>query len=167
MSRLLRRYRNFYGSNAGHLLLMLAAFALSGYVIATVTPTALWNPHVWWKSIAVWFAAAIILHDFVLFPLYATADRLLTARGDGPGSPAVSVRNYLRIPALVSGLTLLVFWPGIVEQGAQTYIAATGQTQEPFLARWLLLNAVTFGLSAILYATRVALARRRGSAPPG
>jgi hypothetical protein len=163
MSRLLRRCRNFYGSNPAHLLLMLTAFALGGYVIATVTPTALWNPHVWWKSIAVWFAGAIILHDFVLFPLYATADRVLTARVDGRGSP--SVRNYLRIPALVSGLTLLVFWPGIVRQGAQTYIAATGQTQEPFLARWLLLNAVTFGLSAMLYAVRVALARRRGSAP--
>ena len=43
--------------------------------------------------------------------------------------PPPSARNYLRIPALGSGLTLLVFLPGIVEQGASTYLAATGQTQ--------------------------------------
>lgn len=71
------------------------------------------------------------------------------------------MRNYLRIPAMVSGLTLLVFWPGIIQQGAQTYMAATGQTQEPFLARLLLLSATTFGLSAMLYAVRLVLARRR------
>ncbi len=161
MGGLFRRNRNFYGSNPWHLLLMLAVFALTGYVIVTVTPAALWNPKMWSKSIAVWFMAAIALHDFVLFPLYASADRLLTIRADERGAPAVSARNYLRVPALASGLTLLVFWPGIVEQGSPTYVAATGQTQEPFLARWLLLCAAMFGLSAMVYAIRLVLAHRR------
>jgi hypothetical protein len=162
MRRLLLRYRAFYGSNPWHLLLMLAAFATFGYVIVTVTPAALWNPKMWWKSIAIWFVAAVILHDFVLFPLYAVADRILAIPvGGRRREPAVPVLNYVRIPALVSGLTLLVFWPGIVEQGAPTYVAATGQTQSPFLGRWLLLCAVAFVLSAVLYAVRLASAHRR------
>ena len=165
MHTLLRRYREAYGSNPFHLLLMLATFALGSYVIVTVTPVALWNPKAWWKSIAVWFAAAIIIHDFVLFPLYAIADRIL-AWPRRRRSAVVPVRNHVRLPALVSGLMLLVFWPGIVKQGAPTYVAATGQTQEPFLSRWLLLSAVAFGLSAFLYVLRLLLAHRRAGGSP-
>ncbi len=161
MGGLVRRFRRFYGSNPWHLLLMLAAFAVGAYVVVTVTPTALWNPKAWWKSIAVWFVAAVLLHDFVLFPLYAGADRLLTVRVHKRRAPAVPVRNYLRLPVLGSGLTLLVFWPGIVQQGKPTYSAATGETQDPFLARWLLLCAAMFTLSALVYAIRLLLARRR------
>jgi hypothetical protein len=110
-------------------------------------------PH---ESIAVWFAAAIIAHDLVLYPIYALADRLLVAtrRDPRPGS-RVPVLNYIRVPALGAGLTLLVFLPGIIEQGAPTYRAATGLTQEVFLGRWLLLTAAMFAISAALYAVRL------------
>ena len=40
----------------------------------------LWNPGTWWQSIAVWFAAAVVGHDLVLFPLYALVDRILSTR---------------------------------------------------------------------------------------
>jgi hypothetical protein len=60
-----------------------------------------------------------------------------------------------------AALTLLVFLPGIIQQGAPTYEAATGQTQQPFLGRWLLLTAAMFGVSAIAYATRLVRVRRR------
>ncbi|BBZ44230.1 hypothetical protein MPRM_15110 [Mycobacterium parmense] len=149
-----------------HLLTLIAGFALCGYVVATMRPITLWNPQVWWQSIIVWFAAAVIAHDLVLFPLYALLDRLLTrklwAKPAGSGAPAL---NYIRAPAMGAGLTLLVFLPGIIEQGAPTYRAATGQTQDPFLGRWLLLTAAMFGVSAGLYALRSAIARRR--ATPG
>ena len=56
---------------------MLAGFALLGYVLVAVRPAALWNPGIWWQSVAVWFAAAVIGHDLVLFPLYALADAVL------------------------------------------------------------------------------------------
>ena len=62
-------------------------------------------------------------------------------------------------------LTLLIFLPGIIEQGAPTYRAATGQTQQPFLGRWLLLTAAMFALSAICYAARLAVARYRIAGP--
>jgi hypothetical protein len=160
-------FRRIYGSHPLHLLTLLAGFALFGYVIASVKPTALWNPNTWWQSIAVWFAVAIIAHDLVLFPLYALADRLLLSAGrirSGRGDAPVPLLNYVRVPALASGLSLLVFLPGIIEQGAPTYMAATGQTQDPFLGRWLLLTAAVFAISAAVYAIRLTLARQ--ATPP-
>ncbi|HYQ63761.1 hypothetical protein [Actinophytocola sp.] len=49
-----------------------------------------------------------------------------------------------------------MFLPGIIRQGQKTYLAATGQTQEPFLVRWLLLTALFFATSAITYGIRTA-----------
>ncbi|OBA60349.1 hypothetical protein A5647_00830 [Mycobacterium sp. 1100029.7] len=164
MSRLTTRFTAIYGSHPLHLLTMLSGFALLGYILATFTPATLWNPGSWWQSIAVWFAVAIVAHDLLFFPLYALADRVLTARlGGGParGSSKVLAHNYIRIPTLGAGLTLLIFLPGIIEQGAPTYYAATGQTQQPYLGRWLLLVAAMFALSAIGYVVRLASARRR------
>jgi hypothetical protein len=141
---------------------MLAGFALLGYIVATIKPHTLWNSQVWWQSIVVWFAAAIIGHDLILFPIYALADRLLTlraARRTHP--PKVPAINYIRLPALGSAFTLLLFLPGIIKQGAVTYEAATGQTQDPFLGRWLLLCAAMFATSAVVYAIRLVLTRRR------
>jgi hypothetical protein len=161
------RFRSVYGSNPLHLLTLVAGFALFGYVLATVEPATLWNPDTWWQSIAVWFAAAIIANDLVLFPLYAAVDRILCATNHirPKGETTVSVLNHVRVPALGTALTLMVFLPGIIEQGAPAYVAATGQTQEPFLARWLLLTAAMFAASAVVYAVRLGLARRPTPAP--
>jgi hypothetical protein len=127
----------------------------------------LWNPGTWWQSIVVWLAAAVIAHDLLLFPLYTLADRALSARIGRPAAPArhpkLSARNHIRVPALGAGLTLLIFLPGIIEQGAATYHAATGQTQQPFLGRWLLLTAAMFAVSALGYVARRAVARRRAA----
>ena len=168
MRRLITRFAAFYGSNPLHLLGTVAAWALAGYAVIVLGPHALWNSKVWWQSIAVWFLAAVIGHDLVLFPLYALADRSLTAalaamrnRRAGP-SPRVSPLNYLRVPTLAAGLSLLLFFPGIIQQGKATYSAATGQSQEPFFGRWLLLVAALYGFSALAYAARLAIAGRNG-----
>jgi hypothetical protein len=164
MTTLLARFRNLYGSHPLHLLTMLAGFALMGYVLTVFEPRTMWNPQVWWQSIAVWFAAAVIAHDFVLYPLYALADRLLTAPADRRRSQTkVPALNYIRLPVMGTALTFLVFLPGIIEQGAVTYQVATGQTQEPFLGRWLLLSAAMFAVSAVVYAIRVVASRRTTS----
>lgn len=154
----MRRFRAVYGSHPLHLLTLTAGFALFGYVVATLTPAALWNTRTWWQSILVWFAAAIVAHDLVLFPLYALADRILL-RGSRIPRIRVPLVNYLRVPALGSALTLLLFLPGIIKQGAPIVLGATGQTQEPFLGRWLLMTAAMFGISAIVYAARLATTR--------
>lgn len=165
MVRALDRFRAVYGSNPLHLLTLIAGFAFFGYVLATIKPVTLWNPNTWWQSILVWFAAAIIANDLVLFPIYAAVDRVLYA-GSRFRRPhresSVPVLNYLRVPTLGAGLTLLVFLPGIIKQGAPTYVTATGQTQDPFLGRWLLLTAVMFAISAVVYGIRLATTRRAG-----
>jgi hypothetical protein len=164
MSRIPKRFSAIYGSHPLHLLTMVSGFALLGYVVATFTPATLWNPGTWWQSIAVWFAAAVVGHDLLLFPLYALADRVLSTRtGRRLGHPKLVARNYIRVPTLGAGLTLLIFLPGIIEQGGATYQAATGQTQQPFLGRWLLLTAAMFALSALAYFARLVAARRQAA----
>jgi hypothetical protein len=157
----LARLGRAYGANPLHLLTLVACFALAGYAATHLVS----DPLV--VRIVIWFAAAVIGHDLVLFPLYALADRSLqaalrilpTTRSNR--TPVVPPLNYLRIPALGAGLLLLLFLPGILEQGQQTYLSATGQTQQPYLDRWLLLTAAMFALSAVVYAAR----SRRAAAP--
>ena len=169
MRALAQRAARLYGERLFHLIVVLAALALGGYAVSVLGVRNLFNPNVWWQSIAVWFAVAVIGHDLILFPLYALADRLLPKRHSDPnvGDEAsrrppkhIPVTNYLRMPTLAAGLLLLMFLPGIIEQGAPTYQAATGQTQAPFLARWLLLTAAFYLASAVCYAVRTLLRQR-------
>lgn len=155
MRATLARFRDLYGAGPVHLFALVGGFVLLGYVLASVGLETLWNTKTWWQSIAVWFAVAIIAHDLVLFPLYSLADRVLQLpRRLCQQQANVPVLNYVRVPALGAALTFVVFLPGIVEQGAATYLRATGQTQEPFLQRWLLLTSAMFLISAVAYIIR-------------
>jgi hypothetical protein len=169
MPSILAAFRRIYGSRPLHLLTMLAGFALLGYVIVTATPSTLWKPEgAWWHSMALWFVAAFVAHDLVMFPIYALVDRILGARTARPcrdTEPSVPARNYVRVPALGSGLLFLIFFPGIIRQGATLYFEDTGLTQEPFLGRWLMLTAIMFGVSAVSYGSRSALAARKTRQP--
>ena len=150
--------RRLYGAGPLHLLLMGFVFALIGYVVHVAGIATFWNRDVWWQSIAVWFAGAVVLHDLVLVPLYSAVDRALRTLSRLIG-PSVPVLNHIRIPALGAALSFALFFPGIIEQGADTYRTATGLTQEPYLVRWLLLTAALFGVSAVLYTVRIATSR--------
>ena len=167
MRHALTAVRKFYGANPLHLLALIGCFALAGYAAAQT----LANPQ--WPVMLAWFAAAVIGHDLVVFPLYALADRsfsgaLRAVRPRGSAAPPlVPAVNHIRVPALGTGLLFLVFFPGIIQQGRQTYQAATGRTQEPYLGRWLLLVAAMFAISAVIYAVRLgrALHQRRDRRP--
>jgi hypothetical protein len=143
-----------YGAHPLHLLALLGCFALTGYVAVLVANDQLV------PRMAIWFLAAVIAHDLILFPVYALGDRsahgLMKLLPSVPhkGVPVVPPVNYVRIPALGAGLTFVLFLPGIIQQGGPTYTAATGQTQEPYLGRWLLLAAAMFLVSAVVYAIR-------------
>jgi len=102
-----------------------------------------------------WFVGAAVLHDLVLFPLYSAADR-------GLARLPVRLRNHIRVPALGAGLTFLVFLPGIVRQGTESNIAATGLDQEPFLGRWVVLTLALFAVSAVVYAVRTGIPLIKG-----
>ena len=160
-------FRRLYGERVLHLIVLLSAVALTAYTISVLGLDALYNPKVWWQSIGVWFALAVIGHDLVLFPLYALADRLVPAatrrRDVAESPPRVPLINYVRMPTMASGLTFLLFFPGIIEQGAATYRNATGLTQAPFLHRWLLLVAGFYAVSALCYIAKAVLVARRSA----
>ncbi|MDV6264610.1 hypothetical protein [Rhodococcoides yunnanense] len=160
------RFAKVYGASPLHLVAMVLAFALFGYILSVAGFTALWNPEQWWQSIAVWFVGAAVVHDLVLFPLYSLGDRALSTglqalrRNRTGHTSTVPILNYLRLPMLGTGLTFLMFFPGITSGGAETYLAATGQTQQPFLHRWLVLVAVMFAVSALVYAVQLVRSAR-------
>jgi len=153
-------WRRTYGAHPLHLLSLLACFALAGYAAlqASRGPLPL--------RMAVWFIGAVIAHDLVLFPLYALADRSLTRllphRRPVLGAGGV---NYVRVPALLSGLLLLVFFPLILRRSEPAYGAASGLNEAPYLARWLLLSGAGFAVSAVLFAVRAGRSRRAGDEP--
>ena len=155
----MRVFTKIYGGHPLHAVGLLLSFALVGYVVELVGPQALWNDDIWWKSIIVWFFGSVLLHDAVLYPLYSLADRFVTALPRR--HLTVSPVNFVRVPALGAGLTFLMFFPGILSQGADSYRAATGLTQEPFLGRWLYLTAALFTVSAVAYFCRSILVRSR------
>lgn len=156
--------KRLYGDSVLHLIVLLGALALAAYTVVVLGFDQLFNPQVWWQSIAVWFAVAVIGHDLILFPLYALAERLLPKRRRRPESiesHRVPLTNYLRMPTLATALTFALFLPGIIQQGAFSYHAATGLTQEPFLNRWLLLTAGFYLASAACYVVRSVMTRTR------
>jgi hypothetical protein len=175
--------RRWYGAHPLHLLALLAAFALAGYAVRAVVDAGQW------RGFAIWFVAAVIGHDLLLFPLYSLADlslrRLLprppagTGAGpgagphDGPGGRAGGaapagrpelvtppVINYVRIPAALSLLLLAVWFPLILRLSSAAYFRASGLSAAPYLWRWLAVTGVLFAASAVCYA----LSLRRASA---
>jgi hypothetical protein len=126
-------------------MVLLACFALAGYAASFL----LGDPAL--LRVLTWFVGAAVVHDLVLFPLYALADRAL---GRLPRL-RVPLVNHVRVPLMGAGLTFLVFLPGIVRQGEATHLAATGLDQQPYLGRWLWLVAAMVALSALIYLVRL------------
>ena len=155
---MLRRFRRLYGADALHLLALLASLAVAGAAVVR------WFDFSGPDTIRVllWFAGAIVVHDLVLFPLYTLLDRVAFGRAESRPTPPryPSTVAYVRVPALLSGLLLLVFFPEIFRLGAGTFRIASGQTQDPYLVRWLLASAALFGGSAIAFSLAAAWRRR-------
>ncbi|MBB3080949.1 type IV secretory pathway TrbD component [Streptomyces violarus] len=134
-----------------HLLLLACSFALAAYAGVRLLAGD-------WFGVALWFVGAALLHDLVLLPLYAALDRAVVR-----GLEAVRHREwimYLRVPAALSALLLLVWFPLIGGMVERRYRSATGLPADVFLARWLLITAVLFGGSALLLAVRLLRVRR-------
>jgi hypothetical protein len=69
--------------------------------------------------------------------------------------------NYVRIPAALSLLILVVFWGAIGGHGERVYHAVSGQMYEAYALRWLVVTAALFTGSGLLYRARRRSARRR------
>src|SRR6201996_9305533 len=146
---------HWYGASPLHLLTMIGSFALAGYAAAELLPV---NP----VGILVWLVAAVIGHDLLLMPLYTLADRSATAvfRHRPLNLPAGPWINYLRVPAVLSGLLLLIWFPLIFRLPAR-FPASTTLPLDPYLWHWLAVTGALFLLSATALALRLGAARRR------
>ena len=162
--------RSHYGAGPLHLLALLASFAIAGAAVVG-----------WFGrprdvvSVLAWFGAAIVIHDFVLLPLYSLLDRIAFAgwrtRPERTQRQAreslVNPVPYLRIPAILSGLLLAVFFPVIFGLGSQTELSASGIPESGYLARWLLATGVMFMASGLVYAVAVGRASRHRTGAEG
>ena len=167
--QLLRGFRSCYGAHPAHLLLLIAAAALAGYAVSRwfIAPTPL--------RLLVWFAGAVIGHDLIAAPIYGGLDRLLVrvvgGRADA-GDQLLWWRraavNHLRIPVLLSVLLLAMWYPLVLARSDRTYFAASGQHQDRYAGNYLLVVAILFGGSLVLFMARLARAagRSRSDASP-
>jgi peroxiredoxin len=140
---------------------MIGSFALAGYAAAELLPV---NP----VGIVVWLVAAVIGHDLLLMPLYTVADRSVTAviRHRPLNLPAGPWINYLRVPVVLSGVLLLIWFPLIFR--LPTHLpASTTLSLNPYLWHWLAVTGALFLLSATALALRLGAARRSARNGPG
>jgi len=152
------RFRRRYGSGPAHLVGLLVCFLVAGYAALRWLDSPLTG------RLLVWFAAAVIGHDLVFFPLYSAADRLVR-RGTRSRTRRVPLVNHVRVPLLLSALLLLLWFPLITGRPEPAYRAATGLDTSPYLNRWLLVTAALIAVSALLYVLRwLASSPRRGAA---
>jgi hypothetical protein len=136
-----------YGAGPAHLLgflvsLLVAALAMSRFFQSD-------QP----DKVFLWFFGAILVHDLLFLPLYSLPGRVLSREPASvrPRARLARVRLYVRVPALLSGLLLLVFYPLILRRSEGDYNMASGLTQAPYLHRWLLATAILFALSAVAF----------------
>ncbi|MGI5231833.1 hypothetical protein [Actinoallomurus sp. CA-142502] len=167
-----RRIAAYYGADPLHLLALIACFALAGYAASRVVAATDPRGQRIWVGFAIWFIGSAIVHDLVLFPLYALADVAVQRRRWARRRPSPHVQwkpwiNYLRIPAGLSGLLLLIWFPLILRLSGETYRKTVGLDISPFLGRWFLVTGVLFAGSALAYAVRLrsAASARRGPRP--
>jgi hypothetical protein len=140
------------------LLLLACSFALAAYAGVRLLADD-------WLGVTLWFVGAAVLHDLVLLPLYAAVDRAVTGTLGAVGRREWAV--YVRVPAALSGLLLLVWFPLISGRVADRYESATGLSADGFLLRWLLITALLFGASALLLLVlRLRLRRATKDRPP-
>lgn len=135
--------RRLYGASPAHLLGHLLLLGLAGYAVAQIF--ALDGT----GKILLWLAAAVVLHDGVLWPLYASANTAGVRR-------LGAASNYVRVPLGLSLVLLLAFLGTVTGRGESTYAHASGRGWDGYLLRWLLVSAALFAISGA-----VAVARRR------
>lgn len=144
-------WRRRYGAGPLHLTAFVASTALAGYAAVRIAPSAPLRA-------ALWIAGAAVAHDLLLVPAYSLADRLSAA---ALGSRAGRWRNHVRVPAVWSGLLLLLFLP-LISGHPEHFPRISGAPAQPFFAHWLLLTGLLFAGSALLLAFRL-WRRARGS----
>jgi hypothetical protein len=155
----MRGFKSLYGANPLHLLGHIGLFFVAGWSIDQIAGS---HKIINW---AAWFLGAALLHDLVLLPLYSLADRGLEGRRGNEVARGARRRlwiNYVRVPAAVAGILLLVYFPVILGKSSRNYRADTGHALTGYTRNWLLITAGLFLASGIVF-----LARRYRHRLPG
>lgn len=166
--RVLRRgaLRRWWGAGPWHLLGHLVLLAVAAYALSVMFEQR-FAPRPW--NLVLWLLGGAVLHDLVLLPAYSALN-VVVARLASGGPRGVPVLSHLRVPAVVSGVLLLVFAPRIFDGQPQNFERALGHAPPDYLARWLVVTAALFAVSAGVYLVRWLRAGRAspdrsGSAP--
>ncbi|HEY6889382.1 MAG TPA: hypothetical protein VI300_16420 [Solirubrobacter sp.] len=143
-----------YGASPVHLLAHLILLPIVAWALLSVLDFRAAS------NVVLWFVAAVILHDLILLPAYSILDRLAMGLTRG-------AINYVRVPAGLSLLMLLVFWSTIRGKGTGNFHYASGLSYHGYFGRWLLVTAALFALSgALLLARRAGFPRRTPPSAP-
>jgi uncharacterized membrane protein len=152
------RFRQRYGAGPLHLLAVLVSFAVAAYALERALELTS-NP----DRIVIWLGGSIVAHDLVLLPLYAALGALLAGAllaGDRSSRVRIAALNHARVPALASGLLLLVWYPLVAGPADRGFTRVTGLSKDVYLERWLLLSAALFAASAAIFLLRLPRLRR-------
>ena len=163
----MRSFSKLYGASPVHLLAAGGAFAIAAYAafrIATKQPPL---------PLAKWFVGAILSHDVVLLPIYTVALIALlylvggrAARQDAPlARTRLLVLNHVRVPAALSVLALLLFFPLVLGLSAAGYEGVSGLSTDPYGPRFLFLTLGLFVVSGLILVVRLALGSRGRASP--
>lgn len=137
-----------YGASPVHLVAHLGAMALAGWALLQVVDIRAADD---WL---LWFVGAAVLHDLAFVPLYSAIDRLVQRL-------PMDV-NVLRVPAIVSGVLLLVSFPRILDRQPGNVERVSGMAPDGYLQAWLLITAGLFAVSLAWWVVRGARAVRAG-----
>jgi hypothetical protein len=140
-------FRRVYGAHPMHLAAAVVAIGLAVLALPKLLDA---GPVM---NVTIWLVGAIVLHDLVFVAAYSAIDRVVT-RATG-----VAAINYLRVPSVISGLLLVVYFP-LVLGLADGFHKATGHGTDPYLWRWLAITGGLFAISAAAYGLRVLRTRR-------
>ena len=153
-----RRFVQLYGAKPWHLLSLLACFAVTGYAVSR-----LFGDSAALIRIAIWFVGAAVVWDLVVGPALALGDSALRPVTRRVRVRGVSPLNYVRFPALLSLLLLMMWTPLIFQRSEQIYQKKSGLLQDPYLERWAAVAGVLLLLGAVAFAVSVLRAGRRSS----
>lgn len=144
------RFRQLYGDSPVHLIAVVAGTSIAGYAVSRVNDVGILI------AIAIWFVGMLLVHDVLLFPVYAGLDNLL-ARLRGGAAPHVPWVNHVRVPVVLSSFLFIAWYPLILRL-ARGYPRATHRSNAVFLGHWLMVTGALIAISALVYAVRLARA---------
>ena len=151
-------FRHRYGASPLHLLAHLVGFAVVVFALDRIFS----GGDV--KELLMWYLGFAIAHDLFFVPAYTGLDRLFRVtinRLSPPARGGVPVINHVRAPALISALLLIIYFPLILRRNEGWYVELSGHPLTHYLRNWLLITAVLFLGSGLIYAGRVVRARAR------